>query len=253
MIRRPPRSTRTDTLFPYTTLFRTRRPHEARCGARRHRDRPGRVLRIFATHHARGSDLPGRGNDLLLRREHARGRPAHQHLRAHQRHTPLCSTPTRSRMAGGARRRSGLRHRTQRGRRRDRQPRSGRSIRAPASGDLTFTRSHTLAVIGGAGYARSSKTDKQQKTWGARARRRAERAVAAADPTEPDLGNASAREATMKRTPITVLAAISASALVLTACGTNDSSTAESQPSEETAQEDATPSADETVTVQLLT
>src|SRR3546814_3485580 len=31
MIRRPPRSTRTDTLFPYTTLFRscTRRPHRA--------------------------------------------------------------------------------------------------------------------------------------------------------------------------------------------------------------------------------
>src|SRR3546814_13345791 len=29
MIRRPPRSTRTDTLFPYTTLFRSRRP----CGS----------------------------------------------------------------------------------------------------------------------------------------------------------------------------------------------------------------------------
>src|SRR3546814_6523900 len=30
MIRRPPRSTRTDTLFPYTTLFRSpyRRPHQ---------------------------------------------------------------------------------------------------------------------------------------------------------------------------------------------------------------------------------
>src|SRR3546814_20882429 len=27
MIRRPPRSTRTDTLFPYTTLFRSARPH----------------------------------------------------------------------------------------------------------------------------------------------------------------------------------------------------------------------------------
>src|SRR3546814_13974109 len=27
MIRRPPRSTRTDTLFPYTTLFRSRRLH----------------------------------------------------------------------------------------------------------------------------------------------------------------------------------------------------------------------------------
>src|SRR3546814_3872037 len=34
MIRRPPRSTRTDTLFPYTTLFRSRMtaPHEGRYG-----------------------------------------------------------------------------------------------------------------------------------------------------------------------------------------------------------------------------
>src|SRR3546814_19702412 len=31
MIRRPPRSTRTDTLFPYTTLFRS--PGAARCKA----------------------------------------------------------------------------------------------------------------------------------------------------------------------------------------------------------------------------
>src|SRR3546814_11032307 len=30
MIRRPPRSTRTDTLFPYTTLFRSRRRDRAR-------------------------------------------------------------------------------------------------------------------------------------------------------------------------------------------------------------------------------
>src|SRR3546814_12296868 len=29
MIRRPPRSTRTDTLFPYTTLFRSAREREA--------------------------------------------------------------------------------------------------------------------------------------------------------------------------------------------------------------------------------
>src|SRR3546814_5510552 len=28
MIRRPPRSTRTDTLFPYTTLFRSSRAHQ---------------------------------------------------------------------------------------------------------------------------------------------------------------------------------------------------------------------------------
>src|SRR3546814_10886433 len=33
MIRRPPRSTRTDTLFPYTTLFRS--VHAARRGRRR--------------------------------------------------------------------------------------------------------------------------------------------------------------------------------------------------------------------------
>src|SRR3546814_20757310 len=31
MIRRPPRSTRTDTLFPYTTLFRSRR-RVSQCG-----------------------------------------------------------------------------------------------------------------------------------------------------------------------------------------------------------------------------
>src|SRR3546814_10777541 len=38
MIRRPPRSTRTDTLFPYTTLFRSHRPDRAaREAALRHR------------------------------------------------------------------------------------------------------------------------------------------------------------------------------------------------------------------------
>src|SRR3546814_4008526 len=36
MIRRPPRSTRTDTLFPYTTLFRSRRGRSQRHG-RAHR------------------------------------------------------------------------------------------------------------------------------------------------------------------------------------------------------------------------
>src|SRR3546814_9013888 len=40
MIRRPPRSTRTDTLFPYTTLFRSRR--RAVCADRRE---PARIVR----------------------------------------------------------------------------------------------------------------------------------------------------------------------------------------------------------------
>src|SRR3546814_3163382 len=37
MIRRPPRSTRTDTLFPYTTLFRSR------CGLCAHRQDHGKI------------------------------------------------------------------------------------------------------------------------------------------------------------------------------------------------------------------
>src|SRR3546814_5720504 len=40
MIRRPPRSTRTDTLFPYTTLFRSRWQHPSRGPLRRPTD-PG--------------------------------------------------------------------------------------------------------------------------------------------------------------------------------------------------------------------
>src|SRR3546814_3337666 len=36
MIRRPPRSTRTDTLFPYTTLFRSRRGRAGQGRGRRH-------------------------------------------------------------------------------------------------------------------------------------------------------------------------------------------------------------------------
>src|SRR3546814_4643608 len=58
MIRRPPRSTRTDTLFPYTTLFRSPQP-----GLRAHMERGAR--------RARGHQLAGepdpRGTRRLLR------------------------------------------------------------------------------------------------------------------------------------------------------------------------------------------
>src|SRR3546814_4828560 len=40
MIRRPPRSTRTDTLFPYTTLFRSARCRLPDAVQARHRHRP---------------------------------------------------------------------------------------------------------------------------------------------------------------------------------------------------------------------
>src|SRR3546814_5866790 len=42
MIRRPPRSTRTDTLFPYTTLFRSLAPRQA--ARRAELDLPGLVV-----------------------------------------------------------------------------------------------------------------------------------------------------------------------------------------------------------------
>src|SRR3546814_3156276 len=41
MIRRPPRSTRTDTLFPYTTLFRSAHLSAAALFERLHPHRPG--------------------------------------------------------------------------------------------------------------------------------------------------------------------------------------------------------------------
>src|SRR3546814_6742611 len=43
MIRRPPRSTRTDTLFPYTTLFRSVRDEDARGGEPHEYDRETRA------------------------------------------------------------------------------------------------------------------------------------------------------------------------------------------------------------------
>src|SRR3546814_10069195 len=55
MIRRPPRSTRTDTLFPYTTLFRSRRPIDSP-GAPRSADLDGSDQ--AATHAFSGATVP---------------------------------------------------------------------------------------------------------------------------------------------------------------------------------------------------
>src|SRR3546814_2605195 len=68
MIRRPPRSTRTDTLFPYTTLFRSGRAlrrHQAAPGlplrAPAATGRPGPVGRLTAMQTERGEDMTGLG------------------------------------------------------------------------------------------------------------------------------------------------------------------------------------------------
>src|SRR3546814_3985407 len=83
MIRRPPRSTRTDTLFPYTTLFRSRAP-TACLFLRRRRD----MTRLAPTkaHHIRinvyAETYHRWRNDPRLRRAAAKGRShrAIQHL-----------------------------------------------------------------------------------------------------------------------------------------------------------------------------
>src|SRR3546814_10131923 len=66
MIRRPPRSTRTDTLVPYTTLFRSRpprsRPQTSRC--RRSCGRRGRSCLPLFPFAWRSGGPPGRGDRL---------------------------------------------------------------------------------------------------------------------------------------------------------------------------------------------
>src|SRR3546814_1038073 len=77
MIRRPPRSTRTDTLFPYTTLFRS-----MRC-AQLLRDCQDCIFPAFASHNAMTlafvSELFA-GADYELQRLHGMGEGAHDAL-----------------------------------------------------------------------------------------------------------------------------------------------------------------------------
>src|SRR3546814_3419543 len=62
MIRRPPRSTRSDTLFPYTTLFRSRGEQQRRCPAFIGSQRSvGEAVFL----HQRGQRRASRGGDSL--------------------------------------------------------------------------------------------------------------------------------------------------------------------------------------------
>src|SRR3546814_6599934 len=83
MIRRPPRSTRTDTLFPYTTLFRSRRVRRQQIGLPTHADGgegEHEAIAIFAEvdRMARGRQLCGKSlhlRDVLALRAHAVAMP----------------------------------------------------------------------------------------------------------------------------------------------------------------------------------
>src|SRR3546814_402841 len=72
LIRRPPRSTRTDTLFPYATLFRS-----AGGGGRGVQDRDARA-RSRAAAHRGGVRRRGRATDCRLRRLCRRAAPVRQ-------------------------------------------------------------------------------------------------------------------------------------------------------------------------------
>src|SRR3546814_1235358 len=78
MIRRPPRSTRTDTLFPYTTLFRSR----SSCRGPRRRGRIGRVEIARGERHAPVPDRTAGPGPVGLR-----------HLRAGHRHPAPADRP----------------------------------------------------------------------------------------------------------------------------------------------------------------
>src|SRR3546814_4973917 len=74
MIRRPPRSTLTDTLFPYTTLFRSRagRQHQdiGEHGERRGDDRAAAMPERDAAHHGQGQRADGAGSQGMRSEEH---------------------------------------------------------------------------------------------------------------------------------------------------------------------------------------
>jgi alanine dehydrogenase len=57
----------------------------------------GGLLRDLTTHNPPATHLQHRRHRSLLRREHARRRPAHSHDRPNQRHAPVCAGPRRKR------------------------------------------------------------------------------------------------------------------------------------------------------------
>src|SRR3546814_18566423 len=96
MTRRPPRSTRTDTLFPYTTLFRSGRPLRAAERARRRRPRAGADAGGLHAGQAR------RGGAGLVPKSRLGGLAAGVLSRDPRRASPGCVIPRHGRAIGRA-------------------------------------------------------------------------------------------------------------------------------------------------------
>src|SRR3546814_1473631 len=80
MNRRPPRSTRTDTLFPYTTLFRSCELHGRGPGVVSHRGREPDAHGLFAAGHATGErELLGPFDADQLRQDDGAGHRSEEH------------------------------------------------------------------------------------------------------------------------------------------------------------------------------
>src|SRR3546814_1760164 len=94
MLRRPPSTTRSDTLFPYTTLFRSRPHVDGDERARAHGGAPGLVQRVTVDprgHHQGGGDVEGSYRDGSEMGECRRIGPVnvlhHQEQRRSEEHT----------------------------------------------------------------------------------------------------------------------------------------------------------------------
>src|SRR3546814_16361651 len=78
MIRRPPRSTRTDTLFPYTTLFRSQR--NGTSDADTLLLAPGQLMRVAPGETARQTDQIHQPFDALAERRAVQAALHHKRL-----------------------------------------------------------------------------------------------------------------------------------------------------------------------------
>src|SRR3546814_14326475 len=142
MIRRPPRSTRTDTLFPYTTLFRSR------AAGRRDRDRPGCGWR--------GREVRRRPWDGKIGSGPAPGQPERQTLERQTLERQTLERQTLERQTAGARNRTGTSVTS-----------AGDSEKPPATPRRNVHRQGLRALAGVApGLTEDRKSAEQGKNWG---------------------------------------------------------------------------------------